>query len=170
MAKTKVLTDQQWIEIKNEFMLGKSANAIAKQFGVTHRTILLHAKKSSWDHGVLSSEIADITRSVASVINKIDNNQIPGIEAKLGDIFTLQEKVNNYIYKAIDLNIINLDEVSSIQDINMRVDLTAKMKANMVDLANISNKNIAEKHDSNNITSYDIDTNPIEAYMKLIKG
>lgn len=138
MAKTKVLTNEQWVEIKNEFMLGASANSIAKKFGVTHRTILLHAKKNGWDHGVLSSEMAAISSSVASVINKIDNEQIPGIEAKLKDVLEMQKLVTNYTQAAIKLNLRNLNEVSTIDDVAERVKLTNIMKANMVDLASIN--------------------------------
>lgn len=138
MAKTKVLTNEQWVEIKNEFMLGKSANAIAKQFGVTHRTILLHAKKHNWNHGVLSSEMADITSAVASVINKIDGEQISGIEAKLMGILEMQKLVTSYTQAAIKLNLRNLNDVIAIDDVGERVKLTNIMKANMVDLASIN--------------------------------
>jgi hypothetical protein len=134
------LSKQTWETIRTRFDLGDPLLQIANDLDISEGTIRHRIKRDNWVPK-LRTQVTDIKEKIADITKNIANSQIPMVQHRLDQItnLSLHQKINNYIERGVDLNHRNIEEIAREPDLEKRVNLTAKAKCTMADLATIGN-------------------------------
>ena len=133
----KRLDNSAWLKIKTDYEFGdKSIRKIAAENGITDAAIRSRITKEGWTQKV-RTQVIEIQRNIAEITQQSTREQLPYIQNKLNEVLDLQKKIKSFIATAIDVNLKNIAAVNSEPDDLTRMKMTALMKANMSDLANV---------------------------------
>lgn len=133
----KRLDAKKWLEIKTRYQMGDAIRAIARDYNISDGTIHHKIKKKNWDQK-LSSKLLDIQKEINNIEHMMEPEQMPLVQERLSEILQFQQAINNFVKGAVSLNNRNLQAVLAEPDTQKRITLTAKMRANMVDIAGIT--------------------------------
>jgi hypothetical protein len=132
-------SEETWLKIKTDYEFGgKSIRQIAGDYNISDTAIRYRIKQDNWTQK-LRAQVIEIQRNIAEISQNTSREQLPYVEAKLNDILDLRKKLNTFIAVAMEDNLKDLLEVRNEPDLINRVNLRARMRANMLDLKELVN-------------------------------
>lgn len=131
------LSEESWVEIRTKYEMGVPMLQIAGDFDITEGAIRARRNKEGWTQK-LRTQIIELKEKVQEITNNITDSQIPYVQDEINDMLSLQREVNTFVKRAVKLNTMNLDAVLNEPDHEKRINMTARMKATMPDLASIT--------------------------------
>jgi hypothetical protein len=134
MAK---LSDEIWLEIKTKYEMGYGQRTLCRDYDLVLGTLQNRIKKENWSQKLVT-QVSDIKQSLDEISQLTNSDQIPIIHGEINDMLALQKEVNTFVKSAVKLNTMNLNAVINEPDHEKRINMTARMKATMPDLAGIA--------------------------------
>ena len=135
MGKRRV-TPEELAECAVRYRMGESLFSIAMDKGIPETTLRRRKAEQGWTQD-WKSDVTDIKEKINKMANSCSDDQMPYAQSKLDEILQIQKAVNSFVKGAVNLNMKNLQAVLNEPDAEKRINLTAKMRANMIDLAGI---------------------------------
>jgi len=151
MAK---VSSETWFKIKTDYEMSSqeetSNRGLAGKYGIDEKTLRNKIVSDNWTRN-LRSKIIDIKDQIDIIRADIPHQQHEYFNSKLAEKLDLKQLVNEYMLTAIKLNTKNMKELFDAKDLQLRIRLTAQMRANMIDLASM-NQNIKDSEETSDGT------------------
>lgn len=131
------LKNDDWLKIQTDYQMGMGIRELERKYDVPSSTINSRQKKEGWNQKAHTKLIA-LEAEAQEFVQCFAQEQLPIAQQKLNEVLDLSAKVKSFISTAIDVNLQNMHAVMNEPDPLQKIRMTAMMKANMVDLANIT--------------------------------
>jgi hypothetical protein len=165
----KTISEKMWLDIKTQYQTGSGIRELSRKYEIGVSTISQKKTKDNWGQ-VGNVKLSEAVSAVQAYEQVFTEEQLPLAREILKEELSLKEMVGEYMQEAIKLNVRNIKAINKIVNDAERINLTARAKANMVDIAVINTVVKESNIPDNKDEVIDIDSNPMEAYQRLIKG
>ena len=139
------IDNNTWTQIKTDYQLGMGIRDLERKYKVAASSISTKKSKEGWNQEankkfqLIQNDMNSLEQNVQSFEQEFEQHQMPYVEHKLDEVLRLRKTLNTFIAVAMEDNLKDLLEVRNEPDLINRVNLRARMRANMLDLKELVN-------------------------------
>lgn len=122
--------------IETRYRSGDTISQIATDLCLPDQTVAYHVRINMWERDLVD-KFAEMKALKDNLLESVSTEVRPAVEQKMATELDLNMYMRSFFEGAVKTNLRNLQEVSKIEDVNLRVKLIKSMDCTMKDLITV---------------------------------